>query len=112
MNNFKSKVDTKFFENPTFLKIWRVLAGCLFLPLDKNDILQKIRDFLKSENQKLSVEYRSKFKDFRNYLDKFYFNSNAPFASSEYRYFDFIGDESSPPLTIFLVVRAPLRVLI
>ena len=66
------------------------MAGCLFLPLDKNDILQKIRDFLKSENQKLSVEYRSKFKDFRNYLDKFYFNSNAPFAPSNYRYFDLI----------------------
>ena len=33
---------------------------------------------------------KQKFKDFRVYLDKFYFNTNAPFSPSHYRYFDLI----------------------
>ena len=90
MKNFKSKVDTKFFENPSLLKIWRVLAGSIFLPLDNNKILSEIRHFLKVENKKLPENLKQKFKDFRVYLDKFYFNTNAPFSPSHYRYFDLI----------------------
>jgi hypothetical protein len=82
MKNFKAEVDTKIFENPTFLEIWRVLSGCLFLPLENDIILKQIREFLRTENKNLPVQLRKKFQD---YLDKFYFNKNAPsFLNEKY----------------------------
>ena len=52
--------------------------------------MSEIRHFLKVENKKLPENLKQKFKDFRVYLDKFYFNTNAPFSPSHYRYFDLI----------------------
>ena len=60
MKNFKVKVDTKIFENPQFFKIWRVFSGCLFLPLENDLILKKIRQFLKFENENMPVKSRKK----------------------------------------------------
>ena len=64
MNNFKSKVDTKFFENPTFLKIWRVLSSCLFLPLENDIILKQIREFQRTKNKNLPVKLSKNLKIF------------------------------------------------
>ena len=86
----KSKVDSNFFKVPLLKKIWYILAGSIFLPLENNEILQILRTYLKSETKNLPASLKNGFKNFILYLDKFYFNACAPFNPGFYPYYDLI----------------------